>query len=283
MERQAELAATCGRKTASDAVWPANQRRTATAATSILWRMETFRPARRAGPTRMPGRQWRVGEKMIKAIGLYLSDGTQFHWDFDFSIQGTMRVSRVSMTSIPRWMRLEYCQCPACTLDTANHPLCPVAEVLGKYAHDLANYRSYEIVNVDVFLDNGETVRLENIPLQTVVSELVRLAVFQYECPIGRLVKPAMSELPPFPSNDEILSAFARAFEPDIGTNTVSLSEDQEVYLEALHDLFGNLSVRLEHLGQGDAHLNGVVILHSLAVLFTLSAPDLIEVLRNRD
>lgn len=219
---------------------------------------------------------------MITAIGLYLSDGTERHWDFDFSLGGTMRVNRMSVTQIPRWMRLEYCQCPACTLDTAEHPLCPVAEVLGKYAFDLANYRSYEIVNVDVFDEKGERTRLESIPLQTVVSELVRLAVFQYECPIGRLVKPAMSALPPFPSNDEILSAFALAFEPEIGTNTVSLNEDQQVYLEALHDLFGNLSVRLEHLGQGDAHLNGVVILHSLAVLFTLSAPDLIGVIRDR-
>lgn len=219
---------------------------------------------------------------MITAIALHLSDGTEFNWDFDFSLQGTMRVSRVSMTRIPRWMGLEYCQCPACTLSPKTHPLCPVAEVLGKYAYALADHRSYEMVNVDVFLDTEEVVRIEAVPLQTVVSELVRLAVFQYECPIGRLVKPAMSELSPFPSNDEILNAFARAFEPGIEANTVNLSEDQQVYLEALHDLFGNLSVRLEHLGQGDAHLNGVVILHSLAVLFTLSAPELISVVRNR-
>lgn len=193
-----------------------------------------------------------------------------------------MRVNRLSMTKIPKWMRLEYCQCPACTLSPQQHPLCPVAEVLGKYAFDLAEYRSYEAVNVDVFIDTGDVVQLESIPLQTVVSELVRLAVFQYECPVGRSVKPAMSDLPPFPSNDEILDAFARAFEPGVGTNTVNLSEEQEIYLEALHDLFGNLSVRLEHLGHGDAHLNGVVILHSLAVLFTLSAPELISVVRGR-
>ncbi|MDT8389103.1 MAG: hypothetical protein RRC34_01165 [Lentisphaeria bacterium] len=219
---------------------------------------------------------------MITAVALHLSDGTDLHWDFDFSAQGTMRVNRLSMTKIPQWMRLEYCQCPGCLLTPKKNPLCPVAEVLGKYAFDLAEYRSYESVNVDVFLDTGDVVQLESIPLQTVVSELVRLAVFQYECPIGRAVKPAMSDLPPFPSNDEILDAFARAFEPGLGADTVNLSEEQEIYLEALHDLFGNLSVRLEHLGQGDAHLNGVVILHSLAVLFTLSAPELISVVRGR-
>lgn len=219
---------------------------------------------------------------MITAVALKLSDGTEFQWDFDFSAQGTMRVKRLSMTKVPKWMQLEYCQCPACPLNPRQHPLCPVAEVLGRYAFELAEYRSYESVNVDVYLDTNEVVHLEGIPLQTVVSELVRLAVFQYECPVGRSVKPAMSELPPFPSNDEILDAFARAFEPGIGTNTVNLSEEQEVYLEALHDLFGNLSVRLEHLGHGDAHLNGVVILHSLAVLFTLSAPELISVVRDK-
>ncbi len=219
---------------------------------------------------------------MVTALALHLPDGTELQWDFDFSQQGTMRVNRLAMTKVPQWMRLEYCQCPACTLSPRTHPLCPVAEVLGKYAFDLSERRSYEMVRVDVFQHDGSSVVLENIPLQTVVSELVRLAVFQYECPIGRLVKPAMSTLPPFPSNDEILNAFARAFESGIATNTVNLSEDQHVYLEALHDLFGNLSVRLEHLGHGDAHLNGVVILHSLAVLFTLSAPELIRVVRGR-
>jgi hypothetical protein len=51
---------------------------------------------------------------------------------------------------------------------------------------------------------------------------------------------------------------------------------EPEELMEQLHDLFGNLCVRLESMGKGDAHVNGVVILHSLAMLFTLSGPELI-------
>lgn len=219
---------------------------------------------------------------MIKAVTIHLPDERRLNWDFDFSLQGTMRMGNLFLQAIPPWIRLEYCQCPACTLDPKVNPTCPVAEVLYGHARDLANRKSFERVNVDIYEETGQTLSLENVPLQTVVSELVRLAVFQYECPIGRIVKPAMAQLPPFPTNEEILYAFARAFATDAEGPSGQLSTDQKEFLECLHDLFGNLSVRLERVGEGDAHLNGIVILHSLAVLFTLSAPELISALAPR-
>jgi hypothetical protein len=214
---------------------------------------------------------------MIKAITIRLSDGRQLMWDFDFSLQGTMRMTNVFPTAQLDWIRLEHCQCPDCVLKPDEFPTCPVAEVLASYARDLANRKSYEKVSVDVYQDNAPKLTINNIPLQNVVRELVRLAVFQYECPVGRKVKPVMTALPPFPSNEEILHAFALAFAPQAEASHGELNQEQMHFLEQLHDVFGNLSVRLEHVGQGDAHLNGVVILHSLAVLFTLSAPELIR------
>lgn len=216
---------------------------------------------------------------MIKSITITLSDDTRLNWDFDFTVQGTMRVSAFLLNEAPEWIRLEHSQCPACTLEPRQCPICPVAEVLAEYAHELADRKSYERVKVDVFQDDAQRLSLENIPLQTVVRELVRLAVFQYECPIGRTVKTSMTTLPPFPTNDEILHAFATAFAAQSGANPGDLNDEQRAFLDSLHDLFACLSARLENVGHGDAHLNGIVILHSLAVLFTLSAPDLIRAL----
>ncbi len=195
---------------------------------------------------------------MIQAITIHLENGTKLHWDFEFSVHGTMRLNNVFLSGVPEWIK----------------PTCPVAEVLAKYAHDLADHKSFEKVKVEVFQKDQQPFTLSNVPLQRVVGELVRLAAFQYECPIGRKIKPAMTELPPFPTNDEILEAFAKAFADEAENG--ELNSDEVALLEDLHDLFGNLSVRLDQVGRGDAHLNGVVILHSLSVLFSLSAPELI-------
>lgn len=206
---------------------------------------------------------------------IQLEGGRKLHWDFDFSVHGTMRLTNVLMDGVPDWIRLENFQCPACTLDTEEWPTCPVAEVLAKYAHDLADHKSFEKVQVEVFQKNQPPFSLSNVPLQRIVGELVRLAAFQYECPIGRKIKPAMTKLPPFPTNDEILDAFALAFAEQ--SEGGKLNSDEVELLDDLHDLFGNLSIRLDQVGRGDAHLNGVVILHSLSVLFSLSAPELIR------
>lgn len=213
---------------------------------------------------------------MIKSMTIHLPNGDNLKWDFDFSQQGTMRLTNTFVTDIPDWIRLSYYQCPACTLAEGGDATCPVADVLAGYAHALADRRSYERVRVDVYQDDGPCMTLQSVPLQTVVSELVRLAVFQYECPVGRKVKTAMTNLPPFPSNEEILYAFARSFDAAPYEDDEP-TEGQLRFFESLHELFGHLSARLENVGQGDAQLNGIVILHSLAVLFTLSAPELIR------
>ncbi len=213
---------------------------------------------------------------MIQAIRIHLNDGDTMNWDFSFSDHGTMRLTNVYVQGgIPEWIKLENFQCPACTLDPQENPTCPVAEVMAKYAFDLADRKSFEMVDVEIFQTDGTSFTLHEIPLQRVVGELVRLGAFQYECPVGRKVKEPMTGLPPFPNNEEIIDAFTRAFAEHAANG--ELEADEMELLEQLHDLFGNLSIRLDQIGRGDAHLNGVVILHSLSVLFSLSAPELVH------
>ncbi len=213
---------------------------------------------------------------MIQAIRIHFSKDDIRRWDFSFSSQGTMRLQQVyEREKIPEWIQLENFQCPACTLDPSQSPACPVARVMAKYAFDLADRRSFEIVDVEIFQLEEEPFTIYEVPLQRVVGELVRLGAFQYECPIGRKLKQPMTELRPFPENDEILEAFSKAFADQ--THEGKLESEGVQLLEDLHDLFGNLSLRLDQIGRGDAHLNGVVILHSMSVLFSLSAPRLVS------
>lgn len=212
---------------------------------------------------------------MIQLIRIHLADGDTMNWDFSFSDHGTIRLNKVYKDNPPEWIKLENYQCPECTLNPSVTPTCPVAEVMAKYASDLADHKSFEKVTVEIYQNDGNSFTLYDIPLQRVVGELVRLGAFQYECPIGRKVKDAMTELPPFPQNDEVLEAFTNAFAADSKNGRLTSGEIE--IMDELHDLFGNLSLRLDQVGRGDAHLNGVVILHSLSVYFSLSAPSLLR------
>ncbi len=214
---------------------------------------------------------------MVRTLTIILDDGQTLHWDLDFSDHGTLRMGSFAFTSRLPWIRLGFCQCPACTLDEQTNATCPVAEVLAQYARDLADRTSFERVKVHVIEEDSRHIILKEVPLQNVVGELVRLAVYQSGCPVGRKIKMAMTRLPAFPSNNEILQALALFFALQSKGTQEELDDEQDEFMNSLHEVFGCLSKRLEHAGKGDVYLNAVVIMHSLSMLFSLSAPELIR------
>jgi len=214
---------------------------------------------------------------MITGLTIELEDGSSQHWNLDFSEQGTIRMTNPVVLSRMEWIKLDFHKCPGCSLNDRLCISCPVAEVLAQYARDLADHLSYERVKVRITEDNRREMILQDIALQTVVGELVRWAVFQSGCPIGRKIKPAMTRLPPFPSNDQILQAIAIFFALQNPDDSGEMREEQITFMNSLHELFGCLSKRLENVGLGDACLNGVVIVDSLSMLFSLSAPELVQ------
>ena len=214
---------------------------------------------------------------MIKSVIITFNSGRTLHWDLDLAEQGTLRMNESEVSSSLSWVRLEFCKCPACTLDEDTNPLCPVAALLARYTLDLADRTSYERVDVHVIEADGHQMTLRRVPLQNVVSELVRLAAFQSECPVGRRMTAAMSPLDAFPSNAEVLQALARHFASTSIGGQCRLAPSQKAFLESVREMFDCLSRRLEKAGKGDVHLNALVIMHSLSTLFSLSASELIQ------
>ena len=214
---------------------------------------------------------------MLRTLTIVLDDGHTLNWNLDFSEQGTLQMNNSMFMSNLAWVGLDFCKCPGCTLSVETNPICPVAEVLAQYAMDLADRTSFELVTVHIIESDGRHIILKGVPLQNVVGELVRLAVFQAGCPIGRMVKPAMTRLALFPKNKEILQALALFFalEPTSASQGAGVEETE--VMESLHELFGCLSKRLEHVGSGDVYLNAVVIMASLSLLFSLSTPELLK------
>jgi len=221
---------------------------------------------------------------LVNSLTVQLADGKTLSWSLDFSGRGTLQVPLSGADDAPLWTRLDFFQCPECTLDPRENPTCPVAEVLARFARDVGERDSFENTDVLVEEDDGRRVILRDVPLQSVAGELVRLAVFQSGCPIGRKLKPAMVRLRPFPTRDEIVQSFAIFFAlQSAGARQGMLGNNENgeqtaaQFMNSLHDVFGFLAKRLEHAGQGDVYINAVVIIDSLSLLFALSAPELIR------
>jgi hypothetical protein len=221
---------------------------------------------------------------MIKRIEINFDenpDEASLVLNFDFSNTNTMYIDDFD-DEIQKedWLQLQTHKCSQCTLKKADHPLCPVAKNLSKYARELFHRQSTDTVSIELLENSGRHLQLSNIPLQDVTGELVRMAVFQSECPIGRRVKKALEFVPPFPTDQETTRAFALFFAMQQlqgeGKNE-DVTKEQIIYLDSLHELFENLSRRVRVITRGDAGVNGVMIYHSLMMLVSLSLPENLE------
>jgi hypothetical protein len=220
---------------------------------------------------------------MISKIEIRFDDDPQnkpLIWDFDFTLTRSVHLD-ASKRKEEEWTALGNEQCPSCSLDPAVDPQCPVAVILASYAKELFNRHSTDLVTVRAWSASGRLLVLPGIQLQEVTGELVRLAVFQSGCPIGRKMRRAVEFLPSFPDDKEIAKAFALhlALEDrkqkrslfDFGRNTVVKDLDE------LTRLFECLSRRIRPITLGDAQVNGVLIYHSLAMMMAISLPEQIE------
>lgn len=214
---------------------------------------------------------------MIRSLSIKFADGQALYWDLDFSTHGTILMGKMISLDELGWIRLGHHQCPDCSLDAVELATCPVAEVMARYGSDLADRDSFEYVDVRVEEDDGREILLSDVSLQTVVGELVRIAFFQSACPIGRRVKPAMARLPAFPKDHEILRSLAVFFALQQRGADGTLDQDQKRFMESLHNVFRYLARRVQDAGTGDAYANGLTIVDSLSLLFSLSAPELLQ------
>ncbi len=220
---------------------------------------------------------------MISKIEIRFDDdpqGKPLIWDFDFTVTRSVHLE-ASKRKEEEWTALENEKCPSCTLDPAVDPQCPVAVILASYAKELFNRHSTDSVTVRAWSAAGRLLVLPGIQLQEVTGELVRLAVFQSGCPIGRKMRRAVEFLPPFPDDQEITKSFALHLALEDRRHKRALFEFGKnpivKDLNELTSLFECLSRRIRPITLGDAQVNGVLIYHSLAMMMAISLPEQIQ------
>ena len=213
-------------------------------------------------------------ETVEQLVEITLEDGTVLMWSLNFSALGTLCIDMNRINRKLPWTRLPFCQCLCCPLEGDDEVTCPVADVVLEYAIDVGDHASTEMVQVRVCRRDGTEVFSDTMPLQDAVGELIRLAVYQSGCPVGRRIKPAMAQLGLFPKEEEVLEALARHF---VETGGFTAAAGAMRCMSDLNELFRSLGKRLNAAASGDVYLNAVVVQDAVSALFRITAPQLIR------
>ena len=216
---------------------------------------------------------------MIKKIEIrFNQNGSEkpLCWKFDYTNTKSINLDQDKSNSA-EWLKLENHKCENFTLAQSEYPLCPAARAINSYASEIINKRSIDKATVKIWESSGRYLEFKDKALQDIVGELVRIAVFQSACPIGRRARQIIDFIPPFPNKDEVIHAFSLFFAVQKLQNKESSETKDADYLNVLNDLFTKLSHRVQELAQGDAGINGVLIYHSLTMLMSLSLTRQLE------
>lgn len=205
------------------------------------------------------------------------ADGEPLSWSFDYTNTKSINLDANTSDHAAEWLKLENHKCANCTLAQGDFPQCPAARALNSYAKNIINKKSIDKATVKMWESSGRYVEFKDRHLQDIIGELVRIAVFQSACPVGRQARKIIDYIPPFPTKDEVIHAFTLFFAVQKLQNESADHKKNADFLNILNDLFTNLSHRVQELAQGDAGINGVLIYHSLTVLMSLSITKQLE------
>ena len=205
------------------------------------------------------------------------ADGEPLSWSFDYTNTKSINLDANESKNPQEWLKLENHKCANCTLSQGDFPLCPAARALNSYAQNIIKKKSIDKATVKVWESSGRYIEYKDRELQEIIGELVRIAVFQSACPVGREARKIIDFIPPFPTKDEVIHAFTLFFAVQKLQNESRDDKKDADFLNVLNDLFTNLSHRVQELAQGDAGINAVLIYHSLTVLMSLSITKQLE------
>lgn len=202
---------------------------------------------------------------------LNFQDATRVACDIDTERTGSF----VSADEAPEWTRLAHHRCSNCPLSAERHTHCPAALDVAKVVSCFAEAPSHQAVHVQV--EMHERTHSRDTDLQTALQGVLGLMLSTSACPVLSRMRGAARQHVPFATLEETLFRMVGAY--FIGQYLQARQGGQADWsLQGLLD-YGtevqtvkhHLKRRLETLAGGDAHLNAIVSLMTLAMLVNLS------------
>lgn len=180
-------------------------------------------------------------------------------------------------TEIHDWYRLDFKQCPNCSLSVTKNPLCPMMATLGCAASRFSSIVSFETVDLAVITE--ERTVTQKTSVQRALSSLLGLLIAVSGCPHTVYFKPMARFHLPLATEDETVF---RATGMYMIAQYLRKSEglDAEFGLTGLKKIYENLRIvnmavagRLREATKADALVNAVILLD----LFAKALPYIID------
>ena len=222
-----------------------------------------------------------------------MTDGPDYHYRFDlpdgrlleFDVR-TQGGARTLSERIPDWCALTYHQCPSCPLSDARVAHCPAAVGLIDIVQACQDMAS--ITEVDVTVVARRRTYRQTTDMQTALRSLIGLIMPTSGCPVlGGLEGLAQFHLP-FADRDETVFRVVGAYlleqyliQSDGGVPDWELKGVRALYgdLQTVDRAFAE---RMRSVTSGDASVNALVALFSLATLVSMSLDDDLRRVRGR-
>ncbi len=205
-----------------------------------------------------------------------LPSGTQKVFDIELDALSLDLIADIP-NDLPEWTKLEFRQCPNCTLDASVHPHCPLIARLVDFMLRFEDVMSYDEIDVEVTMEERRITR--HLPAQRGISSMMGLVIGACGCPHTVFFKPMARFHLPFSNKEETIFRAASAYL----LAQYFLAKDGKEYdleLKGLDNNFQKIQVvnraiaeRMRVATASDSSLNALVLLD----LFTRYAPTGIE------
>lgn len=224
-----------------------------------------------------------MSDPLVISYTFYLVDGRQKK--FRISLRNdTLALIMDTPRTEPEWIRLGFHQCPNCTLDPAQHRLCPVGQALFEPVASFRDFISHE--EADVLVETPLRNFTRRVPLHIGLSSMVGIYMVTSGCPVLEKLRPMVRYHLPFATEDETsyraMSMYLMAqylIAKDGGQPDWKLEGLRTVYDEVMMTN-KHFIARLQNIPVKDASLNAVITLDcfAMSINFTLSGDMMDEI-----
>ena len=210
-------------------------------------------------------------------------DKTKNRYEVELDAE-TLNIVNHDHTSPPQWTQLDFHKCPHCTLNSADHPHCPLALTLVAIHDHFIDLASYEDVHIEVI--TPERTIVKDTTAQRAISSLMGLIIPCSGCPHTGFFKPmARFHLPFAEAQETVYRAssmylLAQYFCNEANNNIdFDLSGLNAIY-KTLHEINQQCALRLRESSSNDSTVNSVILLDILAKSLPYAIEDSLEELR---
>ena len=190
-----------------------------------------------------------------------------------------------SFKAFPDWCRLNFHQCPNCSLTIETHPHCPVAVSVANVIERFDNVFSYDEIELEVI--RGAQHLSQHTTAQRAISSLLGLLFATSGCPHTNFLKPMARFHLPLASEEETVFRAAGMYllaqyylQQDGRGSELELNGLADIY-DNLHLINKTIAERIRCVAHSDSSVNAVILLDMFTNLMPFSIEDHMDEIRH--